>query len=325
MNPAAERILGWRQAEIEGRILHDVVHYKRPDGRPFPMQECPLGQVLLAAQPVLGMADQWIRKDGTFVPLVTTGVPLLKGDAVVGAVLSMHDDTERRRAEAERERLLEAEHAARTEAEAANRAKTEFLAVMSHELRTPLNAIGGYTELLDMGIHGPVTEAQRTALHRIQASQRHLLGLINEVLNYAKLETGAVRYDLEDVSVQEMLSGVAGLVEPQARVRPCPHDRHVPAGAARPRRRGEAAADPGEPAQQRDQIHRARRTYRRDVRADRRTRPLCGPRHGDRDRCRQAGDDFRALRAGTVGPHADSGGHRSGSRHQPRSRTRNGG
>jgi PAS domain S-box-containing protein len=119
----------------------------------------------------------------------------------------------------ERARLFEAERVARHDAEAANRAKSEFLAVMSHELRTPLNAIGGYAELLDMGLRGPVTPQQREDLSRIQRSQQHLLGLINEVLNYARLETGAVRYDVADVGVGGVIAAVESLVLPQLRAK----------------------------------------------------------------------------------------------------------
>jgi len=90
---------------------------------------------------------------------------------------------------------------------------------MSHELRTPLNAIGGYAELLEMGIRGPITAEQREDLHRIQSSQRHLLGLINEVLNYAKLETGTVSYDICEVRVRESLVAAESLVAPQARAK----------------------------------------------------------------------------------------------------------
>ena len=129
------------------------------------------------------------------------------------------DVTDDRLADEERARLFEAERAARHDAEAANRSKSEFLAVMSHELRTPLNAIGGYAELIELGIHGPVTEPQRTALARIQQSQRHLLGLINQVLNYARIDAGAVRYDIVDVPVAEALATAEALVLPQVRAR----------------------------------------------------------------------------------------------------------
>jgi signal transduction histidine kinase len=90
---------------------------------------------------------------------------------------------------------------------------------MSHELRTPLNAIAGYAELLEIGIHGPMTDQQHVAIGRIQRSQRHLLGLINDVLNFAKLEAGHVAYDLTDVSLDEALAALEPLVAPQLRAK----------------------------------------------------------------------------------------------------------
>ena len=115
----------------------------------------------------------------------------------------------------ERARLYETEHASRAAAEAANRAKGEFLAMMSHELRTPLNAIAGYAELLELGIRGPVTEQQRDDLARIRRSQRHLLSIINDLLNFAKIEAGQVRYELAPVNVDDLLAGLEALVGPQ--------------------------------------------------------------------------------------------------------------
>ena len=115
----------------------------------------------------------------------------------------------------ERARLIEAEREARAEADAANQVKTQFLATMSHELRTPLNAIGGYAELLEMGIHGPVTPAQREALARIQRSQQHLLNLVNNVLNLVKLDTHHVHYHVDDVSVEHALQFVVEATGPQ--------------------------------------------------------------------------------------------------------------
>jgi signal transduction histidine kinase len=145
---------------------------------------------------------------------------------------------ERARLLSENTRLYEAERAARKEAELArgeaenaNRAKSEFLANMSHELRTPLNAIAGYVELLDMEIRGPITKAQRDDLARIKVSQRLLLRLVNDVLNFAKLESGHVPVTLKDVEVSAVLAAVEPLVLPQLMSKglqfksdPCPPD-----------------------------------------------------------------------------------------------------
>jgi PAS domain S-box-containing protein len=124
------------------------------------------------------------------------------------------DVTERKKADDTARELLDAQ-LARTRAEAANKAKTDFLAVMSHELRTPLNSIAGYTELLEMGLRGPLTAEQRIDLAKIRRSQRHLLGLINDLMNFAKLETGHVELEFSNVPVNEMLAVLDTLTEPQ--------------------------------------------------------------------------------------------------------------
>lgn len=100
-------------------------------------------------------------------------------------------------------------------AQEANAVKTRFLAVMSHELRTPLTSIGGYVDLITMGVHGPVTERQREALDRIRRSEQHLLGLINQVLSYAKVESGRVLYERRRTRLGAIIEDVVRLVTPQ--------------------------------------------------------------------------------------------------------------
>ncbi len=130
---------------------------------------------------------------------------------------------------------IEVESRLRRDAEEANRVKAQFLATMSHELRTPLNAVGGYAELLQLGIHGPVTDAQQEALGRIQRSQRHLLALINDLLNFAKLEAGQVEFHIGDVSVEATADSLETLVAPQLALKKLRFSRELCNGAFRVR------------------------------------------------------------------------------------------
>ncbi|HKW09309.1 MAG TPA: ATP-binding protein [Gemmatimonadaceae bacterium] len=123
-------------------------------------------------------------------------------------------DNSRLFAEAEESRRLLAEQA--TQLQEANRAKSQFLAAMSHELRTPLNAIMGYAQLLDVGIHGSVNAEQQADLGRIQRSSQHLLGLINDILNYAKVESGRLEYDIKSIRLDQAVASVEELVAPLA-------------------------------------------------------------------------------------------------------------
>ena len=133
-------------------------------------------------------------------------------------LVSLRDVTDRKRAE-ERERLLEGERQGRAEAEAANKAKSEFLAVMSHELRTPLNAVLGYAELLDLGVGGSLSGEQRQQIGRISASAKHLLGLVNEILDLAKVEAGRMSVERVPTRVVDVIESAIVLAQPQAESR----------------------------------------------------------------------------------------------------------
>ena len=152
--------------------------------------------------------------------------------ATVRALLRGRDAELALRESEARERAARADaDAAREAAEHANDVKAQFLAAMSHELRTPLNAIGGYVDLLELGIRGPINEAQRDDLDRIRRNQRHLLGLINNVLNFAKIEAGHVEYHIAETRLHDVLDGMYALVAPQLQARGLTY-RYVPCDPA---------------------------------------------------------------------------------------------
>lgn len=225
VNEAYYRLVGHR--DLVGRPLFEALPEARGQGF-----EPLLTRVVESGEPFVGREMPIMLTRTAGAPpeeriLDFVYFPLVEADGSRSGVIAHGVDvTDHVRARREVERLLgESERArreaeqARAEADAANRAKGEFLAVMSHELRTPLNAIGGYAELMEMGVRGPINEQQRADLHRIQQSQKHLLGLINQVLNYTRVESGAVHYALDDVPVAEALAAAEALVAPQVRAK----------------------------------------------------------------------------------------------------------
>lgn len=182
----------------------------------------------LAARTPLQLEYRIRRHDGVYRWFAVRAVPIVEQDGEVREwVGSEADITERIAADREREELFQASQdariaaeTARAAAELANSAKDEFLAAMSHELRTPLNAIGGYIQLVDMGVHGPVTQAQREALRRAMKSERHLMALVNDVLNFAKIESGSVTFDIQDLPLAVPLGEVEDIVRPLLEAKP---------------------------------------------------------------------------------------------------------
>jgi PAS domain S-box-containing protein len=210
-NEGARRIKGYEPEEIIGRHF-SVFYPKERVAERFPEYE------LEVAKREGRFEDEgWrVRKDGTtfWANVVITALHDDSGQ-LVGFAKVTRDLTERREAQ------LKAVDDARRLAlsEEANRTKASFLAAMSHELRTPLNAIGGYADLLLAGVGGELTVQQRQYVERVHAGQRHLLGVINDILNFSRIEAGQLEYDLEPVPLQDAIDEVLPLIEPQARAR----------------------------------------------------------------------------------------------------------
>jgi signal transduction histidine kinase len=139
-------------------------------------------------------------------------------DGEQALLVSLRDVTDRKRAE-ERAAQLERERRARVEAEAASQAKSEFLALMSHELRTPLNAVIGYADLLDLGVSGPLSTMQQQQVARIRSSGHHLLSLVNEVLDLARVEAGRLTLQQGTGHARQTIDSALTLVQPIAEAR----------------------------------------------------------------------------------------------------------
>lgn len=146
-------------------------------------------------------------------------------------LIALRDCTDRKAAE-ERAKQLTREREARLEAEAMSQAKSDFLAIMSHELRTPLNAVLGYSELMELGIAGPINDKQREQLGRIRMSSKHLLGLVNQLLDLAKVEAGRLSVRSVPTSSADAVKAAVALIQPQAEAKGLNFEVIEPEGSA---------------------------------------------------------------------------------------------
>jgi PAS domain S-box-containing protein len=193
-NPAFLRLFGYPESEVVGRDLDTLVASEQTQS-----EAADYTQKTLAGEIVRGIGQRR-RKDGTPVDVELFSIPVMVSGEAVGYIAMYHDITELRQA--------------RRDADAANRSKSQFLANMSHELRTPLNAIIGYSEILQEEAEEEGQEHFIPDLTKIHSAGKHLLGLINDILDLSKIEAGKTELFLEPFQIAALLEEVEATILP---------------------------------------------------------------------------------------------------------------
>ena len=209
VNPAACEMLGYEEAEMIGQVMHALIHHSYPDGSPYPRENCHMYAAFTDGK-VHNIDDEVLwRKDGTNIPVEYTSTPIRRNGQLAGAVITVRDITERKKAEI---KLIQSKEAA----EVSNRAKSEFLSSMSHELRTPLNAVLGFSHILQDDPEQPLSDDQKESVDQIRRAGSHLLNLIDDILDLSKIEESSLEVSIEDVDLNLVIEECIDLISAQA-------------------------------------------------------------------------------------------------------------
>ncbi|MBL4664841.1 MAG: PAS domain S-box protein [Nitrospinaceae bacterium] len=227
VNPTACKLLGYSEEELLGKGQHILVHHSYPDGTHYPKDKCPIYSTFRDGKDRQEDEEVFWKKDGSSFPVEYISKPIIDGGKVVGAVVTFTDITARKNAEKElqhaynelEKRIQERTHElnkAKEMAEHHNQTKSEFLSRMSHELRTPMNAILGFAQIMNESRKDPLSDSHKSRISQILKAGNHLLELINEVLDLARVEAGKITVSLEPINIAELAIDVLNVVRPMA-------------------------------------------------------------------------------------------------------------
>jgi len=209
MNQAAEKLFGWTKEELLGRKMHDVVHYKHPDGRPFPAEQCGVVQVFRTGTTLLNQEDMFIRKDGGFFNVVYSAAPMRSDDDVTGLVVVFHDVTAQKHAEQalrDRDRALTAANEELSHQKAvlaeANRELQSFSYSVSHDLRAPLRTIDAYVRIVEEDHRADLNEEVQRCLGIVKKAAGQGGELIDDLLEFSRL--GRIGMDFRPTKMTEL-------------------------------------------------------------------------------------------------------------------------
>jgi protein-histidine pros-kinase len=210
-NPPALKMTRFDENELAGKYLHEILTLIPEDDSPVG-RNYPLYDVFQDGKTQSKDEEVFWKKDGSALLAEYICAPIYEDEKIVGAVITFRDILRRKRVE---EALVQAKE----EAERANRAKSDFLSRMSHELRTPLNSILGFTQILEMDTLDALSDRQKPWVSQVRKAGSHLLELINEILDLARIESGKMTVTLEDVDVVPVINEVITLIMPMSQER----------------------------------------------------------------------------------------------------------